>query len=138
MQAILLQELLEIGEDENINDMQKKFVDIGPEMLKRAIKLIVEGKAKRKSQKGMLYSYTPAMPTGDNMIDWNECSSLIHNKIRARQSPVWSYTYYQNKNIHKRNKITEGNSKLCWRNWASNRQMQRRSYCEKQETVEYW
>ena len=97
---IILQQLVRIRDSETIQDIQKKFTILGPKMIIEAINLLIEGRAPRLPQDGHKYSYTPAMPESDNMIKWRESSRLIHNRVRARQSPVWSYTYHNGRKLY--------------------------------------
>lgn len=91
---IVAQEHRPIGEHETIKDIQEWALQIAPRMYVEAIHRVIDGSVIPVVQSGK-YTYTPAMPEYDNMIDWSEPSALIHNRVRARQSPVWCFTFVE-------------------------------------------
>lgn len=90
-----------ILDTENARDVQNWFFKVGPTLYYEAIEDIIQNKVIQViSQKELRYTYIPAKPEFDEIINWNETSKLIHNKIRARQGPVYNFTYYDNKKLY--------------------------------------
>lgn len=88
-----------IEERESITDIKKWTLEVGPRLYYNTILGIDKGQIKPRKQVG-LYSYTPAMPKYDNVINWCERSKLIHNRIRGRQSPVYCISFVDHKPLY--------------------------------------
>ena len=99
---VIAQKHRPIEDNENIKDIQKWVNHTAPDLYIEAIQKIMNGTTVRVTQKTE-YTYTPAMPEYDNMIDWRESSTLIRNRVRARQSPIWSFTFLNKKRLYIRN-----------------------------------
>lgn len=96
---IIAQKVRKIYKNENILDIIGWVHEVGVDLYIEAIKIVLNKSFKKISQLGFQYTYTPAMPEFDNLINWNEPSKLIHNRIRARQSPIWCFTFYEGKKL---------------------------------------
>ena len=88
-----------IGEHECITDIKNWTLEVGPRLYYNTILAVENEQLKARKQVG-LYSYTPAMPKYDNVIDWCEESVLIHNRIRGRQSPVYCLAFVDHKPLY--------------------------------------
>lgn len=97
--AIIKQKSRPILDTENALNIVSWFNDIAPSLYYESLNEIINGNVNIIDQKNFKYTYIPAKPEYDEMIQWNDNSSLIHNKIRARQGPIYNYTYFNDKKI---------------------------------------
>jgi methionyl-tRNA formyltransferase len=96
---VIVQAHRPIQDHENIKDIQKWVNHTAPDLYIQAIQKVIDGTTDHVIQQGQ-YTYTPAMPEYDNVIDWREPSKLIRNRVRARQSPVWCFTFLNKKRLY--------------------------------------
>lgn len=83
-------------EDTNIT-LSEKLSESGAELLLKTIDAIEKGKAAFEKQDNSLATYAPKLKKEDGLIDWNEPSEKIHNKIRGFLPWPGAYTHYDGK-----------------------------------------
>jgi len=106
---ILDQQKFEIRSNDDATTIYKKIISIGKKMILKNLKLIENGKAKRKKQdeKKFIENWGKRTPE-DGKIFWEKNSKTIHNLIRASTNPYpGAFTFFDRK------KLVIWKSKLC-------------------------
>ena len=96
--------------------MTKKLSLLGAETLIKALELIRDGKAKLTPQDNTKATKAPMLKKVLGLIDWNDTSKNIHNKIRGLVPWPSAYTHFQGKTI----KIWDGRDVAHGRDVAGN------------------
>ncbi len=80
---ILLQKETLIFEDETAQELSRRLAELGGNSLIDALNIIENGKCSFIPQNPNLVTYASKIDRTMALIDWNELSQSIHNKIRA-------------------------------------------------------
>ncbi|MFC1809027.1 methionyl-tRNA formyltransferase [Candidatus Omnitrophota bacterium] len=94
---ILTQEEILIDEVINAQDLEKKLACKGAELLKSTIGAIYEGRVTATPQEVSGITYAQKLTKDDGRINWNESSTVIHNKIRGLYPWPSAFTRYKGK-----------------------------------------
>ena len=98
---ILDQQKFEITSNDNATTVYQKIISIGKKMILKNLKLIKNGKAKRKKQdeSKFIENWEKRTPK-DGEVFWDVDSKTIHNLIRASTSPYpGAYTFFDRKKL---------------------------------------
>ena len=80
---ICLQEEIELDIETNSIDLTNKIATISPELIKKTLIELKSGSLKPVKQNHVAATFTKKTRKEDKIINWNENSIEIHNKIRA-------------------------------------------------------
>ena len=94
---IILQEKCDIQEEETSIQLSKKLSFLGANILIKALELIRDGKASYILQDHKAATKAPSMKKELGLIQWNETSREIHNKVRGLQPWPSAYTHFNGK-----------------------------------------
>jgi len=108
--AILLQRIIEIGENMTSAELAEEISKQSPELLYETVTKFFEGKITPTPQNNHEATHAPKVAKDDGIIDWSESALQIHNKIRAFKPWPSSFTYINGLCM----KITE--TRLCEEN----------------------
>ena len=94
--AILLQEKISIGADENFGALHDRMKISGAKLVLETVKLIESEKAKPhpQPQKTGLVKEAPKLTREIMKIDWEESAEKIHNKIRGLSPYPAAFTFF--------------------------------------------
>ena len=84
---ILFQDIVPIGEDDNLETIHDRMGEVGATVLLRTIQAIKNGMLTRTPQDGTLSTYAAKIEKSDCLIDFSKPAQQVHNQIRAL-SPV--------------------------------------------------
>ncbi|MCL5985952.1 MAG: methionyl-tRNA formyltransferase [Actinobacteria bacterium] len=90
---IVLQQEFDIDPDDNYADVLNKIIDIGPNLLLQALRMIQNGTMKYTPQDEAIATYTKKIEKNDLQIDWHQKAGMIHNKVRSVHPIRSCYTY---------------------------------------------
>jgi methionyl-tRNA formyltransferase len=90
--SIILQDNFEIKKEDNMADLLEKGNNNVPKLLIRTLECIQQPNYK-KTKSNSSGIYFAKKPEGDEIINWNETSKLIYNKIRARNPSPYCKTF---------------------------------------------
>ena len=96
---IILQEKCKIDENETSLELSSKLSLLGAKTLIAALELIRDGKAKFILQDNTKATKAPMLKKVLGLIDWNDTSKNIHNKIRGLVPWPSAYTHFQGRTI---------------------------------------
>lgn len=96
---IILQEKCSIDENETSEQVYKKLSLLGASTLIKALELIKNGSAKFIPQDHTKATKAPSLKKEQGLINWEDTSKNIHNKIRGLQPWPSAYTHYDGKLI---------------------------------------
>lgn len=94
---VLLEGKCKIEENETSADLTKKLSFIGADLLICALEKIKNGDAKFIPQDNSKATKAPSLKKELGLINWNDTSKNIHNKIRGLQPWPSAYTHFQGK-----------------------------------------
>ncbi len=80
---MLLKESVEIGENDTAGDLHDKLSVLGAQVMSRTIDAVINGKLKPIKQNDTESNYAPMLSKELCPINWQEKSSLVHNKVRG-------------------------------------------------------
>ena len=95
---IVLQSPFDISFTDTKEDVEKKIVDIGIPLFKKALQMIEEKNLNVTPQQGK-GSYAKKITKGDELIRWNEKNVKIYNKIRALYPLPATCTIFRGKRL---------------------------------------
>lgn len=93
---ILLQSVLEIGQDETGGSLHERLAQIAPAAVEEALTALQKGNAPRIPQDSSQATYAPKLQRDDGRIDWTESAALIERKIRAFDPWPGAFTLLRN------------------------------------------
>jgi methionyl-tRNA formyltransferase len=96
---IYLQEVVEIGEDENSDSLKNRLSEISSELLSKTLRGIDEGSLEPKEQDHTKSTVIGKLTKEEEKIDWNQPTETIHNKIRALSTKPGAYCFYKGKRL---------------------------------------
>lgn len=91
---ILLQEKLQILDNETSGELFERLSVLGSEMVKKALVLIKNGNAKYTAQDKDKATFTKMIKKEHALINWENTSEEIFNKIRAFNPSPICFTFY--------------------------------------------
>tara|TARA_Y100000996_G_C22540265_1_gene649770 strand:+ start:631 stop:1572 length:942 start_codon:yes stop_codon:yes gene_type:complete len=92
---IIYQEKVPIFYEDNFHDLWLRLSQKGPKIISTTLDLIQKGICQPLSHSGK-ESYAAKIDKGELVINWNEKSSEIYNKIRAFSPYPCMYTFFKN------------------------------------------
>lgn len=97
---IIVQQPIEVGEEEYIEDVLNRVTEIYPSVVNRAIDMIYNNEVVGIKQDLSNGCYFGKRTPEDGKIDWNVDAEKIFNLIRAVSRPYpGAYTYYENNKV---------------------------------------
>lgn len=97
--AVLLQESLEIGSNENAGSVHDRLAELGAGVVLRTVNGIAEGTLRPVPQDDTEASPAPKITKQDRLIRWEEPAETVHNRIRALSPYPGAYTYWDEKQL---------------------------------------
>ena len=88
-----------IEEDDNYESLSNKLAKLAYEVFDEGIQDLIDGKNKGEDQDESLVSFTRKIKSEESIIDFNEDSFLINNKIRAFYPDPGTYFVFNNEKI---------------------------------------
>ena len=85
---IIVQELLDIGWQDDYGSLLRRVTGGFPDLLSRAVSELASGTAERTPQDQSAGTYFPGRQPGDEWIDWADTSTDIYNFVRAITRPA--------------------------------------------------
>ncbi len=95
---ILLQVPFDISFTDTKEDVEKKIIDIGIPLLRKALQIIEEKNFNITPQQGK-GNYARKITKSDELIHWNEKNIRIYNKIRALCPAPTAFTFFRGKRL---------------------------------------
>ncbi len=108
---IIFQEKMSIDEDDNSLTLFNKLFIAGEALLLKVIGQYKIGNVEMKPQKNEDATFCRTIKKEDGLIDFNESSELITNKIRAYYSWPGAYCFFKSKKIKFLKSVSKMNSK---------------------------
>jgi methionyl-tRNA formyltransferase len=96
---IILQKNLEIGEEENGEELMQRLADVGASLLMLSLDLIDDGIYGLTSQDENLVTLAPKLREEEGQIDWNKPSDMIQRQIRGVRPNLIAWTMYKDKRL---------------------------------------
>ena len=96
---MILQKKVKIGKDETAGELYDRLSLLGAQTLSETIDLILSGKAKYEKQDDSISTYAPLLDKEMALINWNDTSFNIHNKIRGLDPWPVAYTFLYGKKM---------------------------------------
>ena len=96
---MILQNRVEILPDETVGELYDRLSFLGAKTLIQTIELIEKGDVKYEKQDDSVSTYAPLLNKEMSVIDWNDESLIIHNKIRGLYSWPVAHTFYNGKKM---------------------------------------
>lgn len=96
---ILLQQETVIGLEEAYGSLHDRMMGMGAALLLKAVKMRLEGAARRIKQDNLAASYAPRMKKEDGLIDWSRDMRSIVNLIRGLSPAPGAYTFLDGKQV---------------------------------------
>lgn len=96
---IILQMPINISPEIVHGDLENLLAKKGAELLIKTLELIERGSITRIKQDENHSSYAARLTRDEEMIDWNQSATQIHNKIRALSPLPGAYTLWQGKRL---------------------------------------
>lgn len=88
-----------VGENETAGELHDKLMLLGADLLCRTVRLIEEGSAPREKQNDASATYAPPLTPEDEVIDWTQSATVIHNRIRGLNPWPGAYTTWNGKRL---------------------------------------
>lgn len=89
---MLLRDEVEIGPDENAEELTERLSRVGAQTLLRTLKALENGTLTRTPQDESKSSYQPMLEKTLGCIDWNKPAQSIHNLVRGVNPWPGAYT----------------------------------------------
>lgn len=110
---IISMESLDIGDNETVGSLHDRLKILGRDLFMSMLSNIVNESVNRIKQNNEEATYAYNIKREDELIDWNEPSKTIHNKIRGLNPFPGSYTLLDDKilkiwDAYKSNKVFKG------------------------------
>lgn len=96
---IILQRELEIKEFETSGELEKRLIQLGKDIAKETIKIIMDGDFKCIKQDESKKSYAKKIKKEERIIDWNFPSFKIVRKINGLSPKPGSLTFFRGKRV---------------------------------------
>ena len=96
---MILQNRVEILPDETVGELYDRLSFLGAKTLIQTIELIEKGDVKYEKQDDSVSTYAPLLNKEMSVIDWNDESLIIHNKIRGLYPWPVAHTFYNGKKM---------------------------------------
>lgn len=88
-----------IDDEETVGTLYDRLSDLGAQLLKETLPLILAGENQSIPQDESLVTYAPTLSREDERIDWNLSSLQIYNKVRGTNPWPGSFTTYKGKTV---------------------------------------
>jgi methionyl-tRNA formyltransferase len=92
---IFLQESIDIGRHDTACDVYDRLATLGADLMLRTLDLLELGRLKRIPQNPELATYAPMLKKPDGLLNWEQSSADIYNRIRGFNPWPGTYTYIQ-------------------------------------------
>jgi len=90
---ILLTKRVDIGENDNFEDIHDRMGEAGAEVLLETLKLLKEGRIEPKAQDHSLATYAAKIEKADCLIDFSKSAQAVHDLIRGLSPIPLSFTH---------------------------------------------
>ncbi|MDD3284857.1 MAG: methionyl-tRNA formyltransferase [Patescibacteria group bacterium] len=94
---IIAQEKMKIENNDNYSSLSKKLFDAGNKLLIENVEKYINGEIKTRNQDEKNVTLTKIIKKEDGLINWNNSSGNINNKIRAFENWPSAYTRFNEK-----------------------------------------
>ena len=96
---MLLKYETEIGENETAGELFDRLAEASPDLLIKTLEDFASSKIVPEKQDETQATYASMLSKDEALIDWNEPSDIIHNKIRGMSPWPVAFTYYDGKKL---------------------------------------
>ena len=93
---MLLKSEVEIGENDNFEDIHDRMCEAGAEVLLETLGLLKEGKIEPRAQDHSLATYAAKIEKADCLIDFTKSAQAVHDLIRGLSPIPLSFTHLPN------------------------------------------
>lgn len=90
---ILLTKRVDIGENDNFEDIHDRMGEAGAEVLLETLRLLREGKIEPRAQDHSLATYAAKIEKADCLIDFTKSAQAVHDLIRGLSPIPLSFTH---------------------------------------------
>ena len=97
--GMLLKYETEIGENETAGELFDRLAEASPDLLIKTLEDFASSKIVPEKQDETQATYASMLSKDEALIDWNEPSDIIHNKIRGMSPWPVAFTYYDGKKL---------------------------------------
>ncbi|MQL53538.1 methionyl-tRNA formyltransferase [Desulfofundulus thermobenzoicus] len=80
---ILLQQIISIGEGDNVGVVHDRLARLGAELLQQTLQLLAEGRLPRRPQDHRLATYAPPLTPEDEILRWERPAADLYNQVRG-------------------------------------------------------
>ena len=98
---ILLTKRVDIGENDNFEDIHDRMGEAGAEVLLETLKLLEEGRIEPKAQDHSLATYAAKIEKADCLIDFSKSAQAVHDLIRGLSPIPLSFTHLPSRSMLK-------------------------------------
>lgn len=96
---MLLKYETEIGENETAGELFDRLAEASPDLLVKTLEDFALSKITPEKQDESKATYASMLSKDEALIDWNEPSDIIHNKIRGMSLWPVAFTHYDGKKL---------------------------------------
>ena len=96
---MLLKYETEIGENEKAGELFDRLAEASPDLLVKTLEDFALSKITPEKQDESKATYASMLSKDEALIDWNEPSDIIHNKIRGMSPWPVAFTHYDGKKL---------------------------------------
>lgn len=96
---MLLKYETEIGENETAGELFDRLAEASPDLLVKTLEDFALSKITPEKQDESKATYASMLSKDEALIDWNEPSDIIHNKIRGMSPWPVAFTHYDGKKL---------------------------------------
>lgn len=96
---MLLKYETEIGENETAGELFDRLAEASPDLLIKTLEDFALSKITPEKQDESKATYASMLSKDEALIDWNESSDIIHNKIRGMSPWPVAFTHYDGKKL---------------------------------------
>ena len=96
---MLLKYETEIGENETAGELFDRLAEASPDLLVKTLEDFALSKITPEKQDESKATYASMLSKDESLIDWNEPSDIIHNKIRGMSPWPVAFTHYDGKKL---------------------------------------
>lgn len=93
--AVLLQEAIEIGPNENAGSVHDRLAQLGATVVLHTVNGIADGSLQPVPQEDAEATPAPKITKHDRQIRWEQPAGTVHNQIRALSPYPGAYTYWE-------------------------------------------
>lgn len=97
---MLLKDETDIGTDENAVELGRRLAVMGAQLLVRTLQGLAAGTIVPVKQDSAQATHAPLLKKEDGLIDWNQHSLSIHNRVRGLQPWPGAYTRFRGQTLH--------------------------------------